>query len=105
MDLSFSFERARAAPQAAAAADARLLLGALAAQQASRPTAALAARIGATPPPPADARRALVALFSGEGDWSAAALMLGGSFHPRVAAAAAGKAGSTLMKPGFTFAF
>lgn len=103
MDLSFSFDR-MAAGATPAPDEAGLSLAALAAEQACCATAITAARLSHRAPPP-DARSALIALFTGASDWAAAADALGGSFHPRIAAAAAGKAGSTLMKAGFTFAF
>jgi hypothetical protein len=105
MDLTHRFERMRERAAALPAADACMLLAPLAAEQAMLPTAIAAARLAGLSPAPVDRRRALVALFSGSGDWAIAAASLGGSFHPRIATAAAGKAGSTLMKPGFTFAF
>ena len=104
MDLSFRFDRmgAQALP---GAPDIAMLLAGLAAEQASGRTAAAAGQASIGAPPPRDARRALIALFTGASDWVLASQALGGSFHPRIACAAAGKAGSTLMKPGFTFAF
>ena len=103
MDLSFRFDRMRA-KAAPAPADVALLLASLAAEQASSPTATVAVRAAGSGRASGD-YGTVVALFTGASDWAAATHALGGSFHPRIALAAAGKAGATLMKPGFTFAF
>jgi hypothetical protein len=82
--------------------DHDLLIASVAVRQASTATAALAQRL-CEPVGHGDACRALVALFGGED--GGGAMVLGGSFHPRVARAAAGKMRSTLMKAEFTLAF
>jgi hypothetical protein len=84
--------------------DHALLIAGAAVSQASTSTALLAGRMARPQRARAsDSLTALVQLF-GEQD-SAAAVELQGSFHPRIAHAAAGKARSRLMKPGFTLAF
>ena len=104
MDLSFRFDRMRA-DALPASPDVGVLLAGLAAEQARTPTAMTAARSCAGVHDAINVRGALVLLFTGGEDWMRAGQALAGSFHPRIAGAAAGKAGSTLMKPGFTFAF
>lgn len=105
MDLSFARPTgvAVAAPSGPAAF-AQLVAG-VAGAQAAGPTAAAAMRMRPACTAPGDVAGALALLFAHRGEWRAATAQLGGSFHPRVAAAAAGKARSTLMKAGFTFAF
>ncbi len=84
--------------------DHAMLIAGAAVTQASTRTAVLAERM--SHPREAsfsDSLTALVQVFAGQD--IAAAGELHGSFHPRVAHAAAGKVRSSLMKPGFTLAF
>ncbi len=106
MDLSFAARGTRPMRIGAlpAVADHRALLAALAAMQAACPGAMLAARLRVASAP-ADARAALTILLTAGAEWSQAAAALGGSFAPQAAAAIAGKARATLVKPHFTFAF
>jgi hypothetical protein len=84
--------------------DHALLVAGAAVTQASTRTAVLAERIGQQRQVSfGDSVTALVEVFAGRD--AAAAAQLQGSFHPRIAHAAAGKARSRLMKPGFTLAF
>jgi hypothetical protein len=84
--------------------DHALLVAGAAVNQASTPTAELAGRIARRQVPPVgDGSVALTGLFAAAGGHANDATQ--GSFHPRIARATAGKAPSTLMKPGFTLAF
>jgi hypothetical protein len=85
--------------------DHALLIAGVAVTQASTRTAMLAERMERERAEPgfADSLQALVQVFTGED--AAAAAQLQGSFHPGIAGAAAGKARSSFMKPGFTLAF
>ena len=84
--------------------DHALLIAGAAVTQASTRTAVLAERmVHQREASFNDSLTALVQVFAAQD--MAAAGQLHGSFHPRVAHAAAGKARSSLMKPGFTLAF
>ena len=84
--------------------DHAMLIAGAAVTQASTRTAVLAERMAHQREVSfSDSLTALVLLFAGQDP--AAAGQLHGSFHPRVANAAAGKVRSSLMKPGFTLAF
>lgn len=84
--------------------DHALLIAGAAVTQASTRTAVLAERMAQQRQAHfGDSVSALVEIFSGRD--ATAAAQLQGSFHPRVAHAAAGKVRSSLMKPGFTLAF
>ena len=84
--------------------DHALLIAGAAVTQASTRTAVLAERMNHQHEASfSDSLTALVQVFARQD--MAAAGQLHGSFHPRVAHAAAGKVRSSLMKPGFTLAF
>jgi len=84
--------------------DHALLIAGAAVTQASTRTAVLAERMAQQREASFnDSLSALIQVFAAQD--AGAAGQLHGSFHPRVAHAAAGKAGSSLMKAGFTLAF
>jgi hypothetical protein len=85
--------------------DHALLIAGVAVTQASTRTAVLAERMVRQHAETgfADSLKALVQVFTAED--ATAAAQLQGSFHPRIAGAAAGKTRSSFMKPGFTLAF
>ncbi len=84
--------------------DHALLIAGAAVTQASTRTAVLAERMAQQRQAHfGDSVSALVEVFAGRD--ATAAAQLQGSFHPRIAHAAAGKVRSSLMKPGFTLAF
>lgn len=79
-----------------------LMVAGAAARQAGTRTAAIAERIERHRPAYTDAVSALAGVFA-VSDGAAAPLLVG-SFHPRIAHADV-NGGSILMKPGFTLAF